>query len=157
MKTLELTDRELSLLMTAVATNIIEVGKTSAGCLPSPELADRINELTALEDDLREMLHRDDGWTTRVNPHVAQAIDNEANERLNDAVPSAAKEFIQAGIDAREAIKALKQRNQQAFGDSDMRLGSMAAQRRAAAERMDAIQRMMQGTATPVIVEDEDS
>jgi len=156
MKTLELTDRELSLLMTAVATHIIEVGKTRM-LIRSPELADRINELTALEDDLREMLHRDDGWTTRVNPHVAQAIDNEANERLNDAVPSAAKEFIQAGIDAREAIKALKQRNQQAFGDSDMRLGSMAAQRRAAAERMDAIQRMMQGTATPVIVEDEDS
>ena len=151
MKTLELTDRELSLLMTAVATHIIEVGKTSAGCLPSPELVDRINELTALEDDLREMLHRDDGWTTRVNPHVAQAIDNEVNERFNDAIPAAAQvveDFIQMGIDAREAKKA---RNIQAFGDSDMRLGSMAAQRRA------ALQRMMQGTATPVIVEDDDS
>jgi len=136
MKTLELTDRELSLLMTAVAANIIEVGKTSAGCLPSPELADRINELTALEDDLREMLHRDDGWGE--------------DERFNDAIPAAAQvveDFIQMGIDAREMKKA---RAVQAFGDSDMRLGSMAAQRRA------ALQRMMQGTATPVIVEEDE-
>ena len=132
MKTLELTDRELSLLMTAVATHIIEVGKTSAGCLPSPELVDRINELTALEDDLREMLHRDDGW----------------DERFNEAPPASAEQFIQSGIDARELRKA---RSQQAFGDSDMRLGSMAAQRRA------ALQRMMQGTATPVIGEEDDS
>ena len=132
MKTLELTDRELSLLMTAVGAHIIEVGKTSAGCLPSPELVDRINELTALEDDLREMLHRDDGW----------------GDRLNEAPPAAADQFIQAGIDARELRKA---RSQQAFGDSDMRLGSMAAQRRAAAHRM------MQGTATAVVVDDDDS
>ena len=46
-----------------------------------------------------------------------------------------------------------KERAIQAFGDSDMRLGSMAAQRRAA-ER--SIQRMMQGTATPVIVEEDE-
>jgi len=131
MKTLELTDRELSLLMTAVGAHIIEMGKTSAGCLPSPELADRINELTALEDDLREMLHRDDGW----------------GERLNDTPPASAEQFIQAGIDARELRKA---RAMQAFGDSDMRLGSMAAQRRA------ALQRMMQGTATSVIVEEDE-
>jgi len=131
MKTLELTDRELSLLMTAVGAHIIEVGKTSAGCLPSPELADRINELTALEDDLREMLHRDDGW----------------DDRFNEAPPAAAEQFIQIGLQAREIKKA---RSQQAFGDSDVRLGSMAAQRRA------ALQRMMQGTATPVIVEEDE-
>jgi hypothetical protein len=143
MKTLELTDRELSLLMSAVATHIIEVGKTSAGCLPSPELADRINELTALEDDLREMLHRDDGW--------------DEEERFNDAIPAAAQvaeDFIQMGIDAREAKKA---RAIQAFGDSDIRLGSMAAERRATALRMDALQRMMQGTAMPFVNNDDDS
>jgi hypothetical protein len=145
MKTLKLTDRELSLLMTAVATHIIEVGKTRM-LIRSPELADRINELTALEDDLREMLHRDDGWTTRVNPHVAQAIDNDAMPTADEVV----EDFIQMGIDAREMKK---ERAIQAFGDSDMRLGSMAAQRRAA-ER--SIQRMMQGTATPVIVEEDE-
>ena len=157
MKTVELTERELTLLIAALGTHVQELMREPpGGCLPTPMMADLINELHDLEADLSS-LNRDDGWPCRANPHMAQAIDNEANERLNDAVPSAAKEFIQAGIDAREAIKALKQRNQQAFGDSDMRLGSMAAQRRAAAERMDAIQRMMQGTATPVIVEDEDS
>ena len=147
MKTLELTDRELSLLATAVATHVAELMRQPpASCLPALEKADLIHELQDLEWDLRETLNRDDGWPSRVNPHVAQAIDNDAMPTADEVV----EDFIQMGIDAREMKK---ERAIQAFGDSDMRLGSMAAQRRAA-ER--SIQRMMQGTATPVIVEEDE-
>jgi len=128
MKTLELTDREIELLATALATHVAELMRQPPeSCLPTPQMADEINELHDLEWDLREILNRDDGW-----------------EQTAEA------QFIEAGIDAREAQKA---RAIQAFGDSDMRLGSMAAQRRAA-ER--SVQRMMLGTATPVMIEEDE-
>ena len=139
MKTIDLTNREIDLLITAVGTHVQELMKEPPeSCLPTPGMAALINELDNLRCDLRALVRKDQ-WHKPVNPHVAQAIDNEAEAQ-----------FIQAGIDAREMKKA---RAVQAFGDSDMRLGSMAAQRRAA-ER--SVQRMMQGTATPVIVEEDE-
>ena len=102
MKTLELTDRELSLLATAVATHVAELMRQPPeSCLPTPQMADEINELHDLEWDLREILNRDDGWPSRVNPHVAQAIDNDAIPTADEVV----EDFIQMGIDARESQK----------------------------------------------------
>lgn len=107
MKTVELTDRELELLMDALATHS-EALNDSLVASGDPELADALTEVLDLELDLRELFHRDDGWG-----------------RDNDAVPDAALDMIQAGIDAREEVKAT----------------SMAAERRNA--------RMMKGTASP--------
>jgi hypothetical protein len=141
MKTLELTDRELSLLMAAIGTHAQELMKEPPkGCLPTPQMGDLINELWALEGDLREILNRDDGWGFDRGP---DANDDQNRQQTAEA------QFIQAGIDAREAQKA---RAVQAFGDSDVRLGSMAAQRRAAQR---SLERMMQGTATPFVDDDE--
>ena len=88
MKTVELTDRELELLLDALAIHgdALNDSLVASG---NPELADALTEVLDLETDLREMLHRDDGW-----------------DRENDAIPDAAAEFIQAGIDARELQKA---------------------------------------------------
>ena len=68
-------------------------------------------DLSELSDDLLEQAARhDDGW--------------------NDAVPEAAAEFVQAGINAREQAKGT----------------SRAAQR-----RQEQNERMMKGTATPTV------
>ena len=123
---IELTETEINLIRDAL--HAFEPQNTGWEQIDLNELSDDLLEQTA---------RRNDGW--------------DEDERFNDAIPAAAQvveDFIQMGIDAREAKKA---RAVQAFGDSDMRLGSMAAQRR------EALQRMMQGTATPVIVEDDDS
>jgi hypothetical protein len=86
-KTVELTDRELELLLDALAIHgdALNDSLVASG---NPELADALTEVLDLETDLREMLHRDDGW-----------------DRENDAIPDAAAEFIQAGIGAREQVK----------------------------------------------------
>jgi hypothetical protein len=59
--------------------------------------------------------------------------------------------MIDAGIDARERMKRQNRDHARAFVDSDLRTGSLAVNRRAA-----ALQSMMAGTATPVIVTEED-
>ena len=102
---IELTENELEIILDALHERTEALSEI-------PELASAnplIAELEDLAADLSEMLHRDDGW-----------------DRDNDAVPDAAAEFIQAGIDAREQVKA----------------SSRAAARR--------VERMMSGTASPV-------
>jgi len=85
-KTVELTDRELELLLDALAIHGHAL-KDSLVASGDPELADALTEVEDLETDLCELLHRDDGWR-------------------NDAIPDAAAAMIDAGIDAREMQKA---------------------------------------------------
>jgi len=87
-KTVELTDRELELLIDALAIHA-DALNDSLVASGDPELADALTEVLDLETDLRELLHRNDGW-----------------DRDNDAIPSAAAEMIDAGIEAREMKKA---------------------------------------------------
>jgi len=98
---IELDERELEIMLDALDC---WRDKLHAGGNATDEVAD-------LAADLFESLHRDDDFG-------------------NDAVPDAAAEFIQAGIDAREQVKA----------------SSRAAERRN--------ERMMAGTASPVISND---
>ena len=102
MKTVELTDRELELLVDALGTHCEALNDSLVGS-GDPEDADALTEVLDLETDLRELLHRDDDWG-----------------RENDCVPDAALDMIQAGIDAREVTKASSraaQRRQQALSD----------------------------------------
>ena len=98
---IELDKRELEIMLDALDC---WRDKLDAGGNATDEVAD-------LAADLFESLHRDDDFR-------------------NDAVPDAAAQFIQAGIDAREEVKA----------------SSRAAERRN--------ERMMAGTASPVISND---
>ena len=86
MKTVELTDRELEILIDALGTHCAALGDslTASG---NPELADALTEVEDLETDMRELLHRNDGWR-------------------NDAIPDAAAAMIEAGERAREMQKA---------------------------------------------------
>ena len=86
MKTVELTDRELEILIDALGTHCTALGDSLAAS-GNPELADALTEVEDLETDMRELLHRNDGWD-------------------NDAIPSAAAAMIEAGERAREMQKA---------------------------------------------------
>ena len=103
---IELTDTEITHILDALSGRINDLTDTLA-MAGDPEIEDEIAALEELSFDLFESLHRDDGFG-------------------NDAVPDAAAEFIQVGIDAREQVKA----------------SSRAAERR--------VERMMAGTASAV-------
>ena len=107
---IELNETELTHILDALTNRINDLADTLA-MAGDPEIEDEIAALEELSFDLFESLHRDDDFR-------------------NDAVPDAAAEFIQAGIDAREEVKA----------------SSRAAERRN--------ERMMAGTASPVISND---
>jgi len=100
---IELTETEITHIMDALDARIEDL-KTAAMFGDANEIEDEIAELTELCMDLFEALGRkDDDWG-----------------RENDAVPDAAMEFIQAGIDAREEVKATSraaQRREQALSD----------------------------------------
>jgi hypothetical protein len=126
---IELTDGEIEVVMKAL--------HHFAGAPHSVRNGVGIDEINEISDDIREQdCRRDDGW----------------NDRENDAIPAAADRFIQAGIDAREMLKA----RQRAHGldDSAVRTGSLAAQRRQAARSSEACARMMAGTVAPFVEED---
>ena len=106
---IELDENELEIILDALHERTEALSEIPELASANPLIADQIAELEDLAADLSEMLHRDDGW-----------------DRDNDAVPDAAAEFIQAGIDTREQVKA----------------SSRAAARR--------VERMMSGTASPV-------
>ena len=83
---IDMTDREIELLMGCVGTNIETVKRRHD--LADPMIAELIEELFELETDLREALHRQgDGW----------GIDAEIN---------AETQMFNAGVDAREQVKA---------------------------------------------------
>lgn len=144
MKTVDLTDRELEMIMTALDAHTERLAFAVAGSLDlNVQLNDEINEFNELRDDLLATSagHHDD-WP----PHIHV---NDADERFNDAIPDAADQCLQVAI---PAPVSAEERARLAFGDSDVRLGSMAAQRR---EIRFHVQRMMQGTATPFVDDDE--
>ena len=103
---IELNETELTHILDALTERVKDLTDTLA---PAGDhmIEDEIAALEELSFDLFESLHRDDGW---------------------DDIPAldAGAEFIQAGIDAREQVKA----------------SSRAAGRR--------VERMMAGTASPV-------
>ena len=100
---IELTETEITHIMDALDARIEDL-KTAAMFGDANEIEDEIAELTDLGMDLFEALSRkDDDWG-----------------RDNDAMPDAALDMIQAGIDAREATKVSShaaQRRQQALSD----------------------------------------
>ena len=103
---IELDETEITHILDALSGRINDLTDTLA-MAGDPEIEDDIAALEELSFDLFESLHRDDGFGA-------------------DAAPDAALGFIQAGIDAREEVKA----------------SSRAAERR--------VERMMAGTASPV-------
>jgi len=100
---IELTETEITHIMDALDGRVEELRDTLA-LGADPMIEDEIAELTDLSMDLFEALSRkDDDWG-----------------RDNDAVPDAALDMIQAGIDAREVVKASSraaQRREQALSD----------------------------------------
>ncbi len=107
MKTIKMTERELEIVFDALQLRLDEMRDTQT-VLDTREIEDQVHELEDLMHDLMEQDARhDDDWG-------------------NDAVPDAALDMIQAGIDAREMAKG----------------SSQAAQRRT--------ERMMRGTASPL-------
>ncbi len=144
-RTITLTPRELEMIMTALDTHTHSL---MSGCLPTVEQADEINEFNELRDDLlAESSGHHDDWPAHI--HVNDA-DDLAEQQWQQ---SAEAQMIQAGIDARELMKQRSREQSRPFADSDLRTGSLAAQRRVARRQ---VERMMQGTATPVVVEQED-
>ena len=107
---IELDETEITHILDALSGRINDLSDTLA-MAGDPEIEDDIAALEELSFDLFESLHRDDGFG-------------------EGSGPDAALEMIQAGIDAREEVKA----------------SSRAAERRN--------ERMMAGTASPVISND---
>jgi len=107
---IELNDTEITHILDALSGRINDLTDTLA-MAGAPEIEDEIAALEELSFDLFESLHRDDGF-------------GEGSE------PDAALEMIQAGIDAREQMKA----------------SSRAAERRN--------ERLMKGTVTGMISND---
>ena len=106
-KTIKMTERELEIVFDALQLRLDTLNTQR----PIPRVVSKIAEVEELIFDLMEQDARhDDAWG-----------------RDNDAVPDAALDMIQAGIDAREEVKAT----------------SMAAVRRN--------ERMMKGTASPAV------
>jgi t-SNARE complex subunit (syntaxin) len=87
---IELDENELEIILDALHERTEALSEIPELASANPMIAEQIAELEDLAADLSEMLHRD----------------NDGCDRKNDAVPDAAAEFIQAGIDAREQVKA---------------------------------------------------
>ena len=103
MKTVELTDRELEILIDALGTHCTALGDSLAAS-GNPELADALTEVEDLETDMRELLHRDDGWGNDAIPSAALDVACSHDHRLH--MNDAELDMVQAGIDAREQQKA---------------------------------------------------
>jgi hypothetical protein len=96
MKTIELTDEEISTLIDAL-------GDWLADDRPDERTWLRRQDRGAdLDMELRELLNRDDGWGDQ-DDHPEQA----QNSREAAWEESLEAEFIQAGIDARENVKRM--------------------------------------------------
>jgi hypothetical protein len=129
---MDLTDREIELLMIALGTHIGTLEQHPDAS--NPQLAELFTELFELETDLREAVNRqDDGRNV--------AVDAEINE-----TPDAETQMFNAGVEAREQMK---ERNRLMFAlesqggrgvelaeqidqlDAEMKATSRAAERRA--------------------------
>ena len=88
---IDLTDREIELLMGCIGTNIETIRRRHDPT--DPMVAELIEELFELETDLREALHRKgDGWGDPDDPGLVIC---DAETRMFDA-----------GVEAREKMKA---------------------------------------------------
>ena len=125
-RTITFTPRELEMIMTALDTHTHSL---MSGCLPTAEQADTINEFNELRDDLlAESSGHHDDWPGHI--HV-----NDSDDLVGRTFHVSGDDFIKAGIRARETLKAARH-SEKAFGDSDIRTGSMAANRRLNRRRM---------------------
>ena len=96
MKTIELTDEEISTLIDAL-------GDWLADDRPDERTWLRRQDRGAeLDMELRELLNRDDGWGDQ-DDHPEQ-IQNSREAAWEESLEA---EFIQAGIDARENVKRM--------------------------------------------------
>jgi hypothetical protein len=140
-RSITFTPRELEMIMNAIETHIAALESNNQAD-PRSDRSDEINEFDGLLFDLvAESAGHHDDW-----PHIHfNGADEDSWEH------SAEAHMIDAGIDARERMKRQNRDHARAFVDSDLRTGSLAVNRRAA-----ALQSMMAGTATPVIVTEED-
>jgi len=88
---IDLTDREIELLMGCIGTNIETIKRRHNPT--DPMIAELIEELFELETDLREALHRqDDGWGDPDDPGLV--------------ICDAETRMFNAGVEARERMKA---------------------------------------------------
>jgi len=93
---IDLTDREMQLLIDCVGTNIETVKRRHDPT--DPMIGELITELAELDMDLREALHRQDDFGL-------VAVDAE-HDREGEVFMVAEDDFIQRGMDAREKAKA---------------------------------------------------
>ena len=95
MKTIELTDEEISTLIDAL-------GDWLADDRPDERTWLRRQDRGAdLDMELRELLNRDDGWGDQ---------DDHPEQAQNSREAAWEEEFIQAGIDARETVKRMSRK-----------------------------------------------
>ena len=145
-RTITFTPRELEMIMEAIETHIATL-ESNNHAEKSAVVADEINEFDDLRFDLvAESAGHHDDWPAHIHFN-----DADEDPWENQWQHSAEAHMIQAGIDARERMKRRNRDHARPFADSDLRTGSLAANRRRA-----ALKSMMAGTATPVIVTEED-
>jgi hypothetical protein len=109
---IDLTDREMQLLIDCIGTNIETVRRRHDP--PNSMVAELLTELADLDMDLREALHRqDDGWPGAADAEInaESAIDPEDPDLFMDPVDFAVKhdaetQMFNAGVEARERTKA---------------------------------------------------
>jgi hypothetical protein len=115
---IDLTDREMQLLIDCIGTNIETVRRRHDP--PNSMVAELLTELAELDMDLREALHRqDDGWTGAADAEInaESAIDPEDPDihpgatvwlgPVDFAVKHDAEtQMFNAGVEAREQKKA---------------------------------------------------
>jgi len=105
---IDLTDREMQLLIDCIGTNIETVKRRHDDA--DPFIAELLTELTDLDMDLREALHRqDDGWGDPDDPDLLMdPVDFAAKHDtgVNHDRHIAETQMFNAGVEAREKMKA---------------------------------------------------
>ena len=110
---IDLTDREIELLMGCIGTNIETIKRRHDPT--DPMVAELIEELFELETDMREALHRKgDGWGDPEDPDLfMDPVDFAAKHDIEpdqivicDAEINAETQMFNAGVEAREKMKA---------------------------------------------------
>jgi|TARA_R110000824_G_scaffold320114_1_gene507068 hypothetical protein len=125
MKKIELTEREIDLVLQCIGTNIETVKRRHP---MTGSTADLIQELAEMDMDIREQAFRDDGWGAEAT-----------------SFPVAEGDFIQRGMDAAEQAKI--NRIAAASRGPTNCVGSRAQERR--------VERMMTGTVTAVVTDED--
>ena len=108
---IDLTDREIELLMAALGARIGTLEQHPDAS--NPQLAELITELFELETDLREAVNRqDDGWGDPDDPDLLMdpvdfAAKHDRSEiQEHDGWGDAETEMFNTGVEARERMKA---------------------------------------------------